>query len=68
MTPVPEVCPVTGIPTTLRLGRLKVFVDDALPDNTHVPVGEETIVVARNIYTALQREVASLAEAERSRE
>lgn len=50
-----EVCPVTGVPTTLRLGALKVLVDDALPENGYVTLDPQTLIVARNVYTALQR-------------
>lgn len=50
-----EVCPVTGMPTTLRLGALKVLVDDALPENGYVSLDRHTLVVARNVYNALRR-------------
>ena len=60
----PLVCPVTGMPVTLRMGSLKVLVDDALPENGYQQVSPTVLIVARNIYSALRREI----EAERSEE
>lgn len=59
-----EVCPVTGMPTTLLLGALKVLVDDAIPENGYVTLDPHTVVVARNVYNALLRGL----EAEKARE
>jgi len=53
----PLVCPVTGMPVTLRMGGIKVLVDDALPENKYIQASPTMLIVARNIYSALQREI-----------
>jgi hypothetical protein len=39
------------------MGGIKVLVDDALPENKYIQASPTMLIVARNIYSALQREI-----------